>query len=178
MVGAGQEVAGCRSRLRRVSNGRLKLYGYHWFSVYQQDRLPPFSNRLRTNVDQLRNIPSTVHLRASFVPWSKPDHQGDPYLLTDLAQREPMLWCPARGLRDTFAPRQVVLSVSASAAPPLVTRSPVASGCPAATGLVSPSSDPVSSPSRPSWPTRCARRRSSVRPSGSRLGVSTAPDIH
>ena len=42
-----------------------------------------------------------------------------------------MLWCPERGLRDTFAPRQVVPSVSASvsAAPPLVTRSPVASGC-------------------------------------------------
>jgi len=31
--GAGQEVTGCRSRLHRTSNGHLKLYAKHFFSV-------------------------------------------------------------------------------------------------------------------------------------------------
>ena len=33
--GAGQEVAGCRSRLRRASDGHFQLYGKPWFSVYR-----------------------------------------------------------------------------------------------------------------------------------------------
>ena len=32
-------------------------YGNHIFLVHQQDRLPPFRNRLRTIIDPRRNIP-------------------------------------------------------------------------------------------------------------------------
>ena len=47
-------------------------YGNPWFSVHQQGRSPPFSNPLRTNVDQLRK----PHRLEKLIVDEEPDHAG------------------------------------------------------------------------------------------------------